>query len=85
MKPLAGAHNRIKTGLNGLKKQAIFHNARTPPHVATESCCAGVKYMSVHSVINCRLTTELVVAKADDANVQRLPDILRESTGTGMP
>ena len=31
MKQLAGAHNRLKTALNGLKKQAIFHSARTRP------------------------------------------------------
>ena len=31
MKPVAGSHKQLKAGLNGLKTQAIFHNARTRP------------------------------------------------------
>ena len=31
MKPLAGAHNWLKTALNGLKKRTILHSARTRP------------------------------------------------------
>jgi hypothetical protein len=31
MKALAGVYNQLKTALNGLKKQAIFHSAHTRP------------------------------------------------------
>lgn len=84
MKPLASVHNRRKASLTGLKEQAIFRRAQSQPMRQVGFATPVYNYMSLNAVANGRLTTELVVTKADDANVQTVPDILKESTGTDM-